>query len=145
MGALLGLTGLGSSGDPAQATATALGSSFDVGFGIQTDEPAEGLGRATYLLPHDASLLEIADVSATPPGNVTGLPARIGFLKVTADLTDLTLGTTGPGPAAVLNRVGLGPTDPLLISDLLTGDGALDPDQLELDSARQGVHRLHRP
>ena len=134
VGALLGLTGLGSSGDPAQATATALGSSFDVGFGIETDEPAEGLGRATYLLPHDASLLEIADVSASPPGNVTGLPARIGFLKVTADLTDLTLGTTGSGPAVVLNRVGSGPTDPLLISDLLTGDGALDPDQLELDS-----------
>ncbi|MDO9455448.1 calcium-binding protein [Nocardioides sp.] len=139
LGALVGLTGLKSADpdNPDLAQARATGASFDVGFGIQTGTPAEGAGRQTYLLPKDRSLLQVDGLSATPPRGVTGLPARIGFLGVKADLTGLGLGKAGSGPAVELARVtadGTEATDPLPISDLLTEDGALDPDQLTLTS-----------
>lgn len=139
LGALVGLTGL-KSADPdhpgtAQAQATA--ASFDVGFGVQTGPVVEDTGRETYLMPKDASLLTIGGLSATAPTTATDLPARIGFLSVLADLTQLDLGKTGAGPAVELGRVtsgGTQATDPLPISSLLSEDGALDPDQLELSS-----------
>ena len=140
LGALVGLTGLRSPDpdNPATARATASGASFDVGFGIQTGIPATGESRQTYLLPQDASLLQIDDLSATAPNGLTGLPARIGFLGVRADVTDLELGRTGSGPAVTLDRLtpaGTAATDPLAIDDLFSGDGSLDPDQLDLASA----------
>ena len=133
LGALVGLTGLTApSGDAATTPATASDSSFDVGFGIQTGTMEEGVPRQTYLLPEDASLLRVGDLSATAPDGVTGLDARIGFLAVDADLSELDLDRADPDRAAVvLSRVG-GSTDPLPVSDLLTADGALDPDQLDL-------------
>ena len=140
LGALVGLTGLRSPDPdhPATARATAHGASFDVGFGIQTGDPAAGESRQTYLLPQDASLLRIDDLSASAPAGLTGLPARIGFLGVKADVTGLDLGRTGSGPAVTLDRVtpaGTAATDPLAIDDLFAGDGSLDPDQLDLTSA----------
>ncbi|RYC14574.1 hypothetical protein [Nocardioides zhouii] len=147
VGALVGLTGLRAPRDPedpdkelppAQAEAVALDSTFDVGFGIQTGDLEQGEGRATYLLPNDASLLTIANLEATPPSGVTDLPARIGFLQVKADLTELGLGKVGDGPAVELTRVlsgGASATAALPISDLLTEDGALDTDQIDLTSA----------
>ena len=136
VGALVGLTGL-KAPDGKKAQATATGSTFDVGFGIQTGALENGEGRATYLLPTDASLLTISGLSATAPTNVNDLPARIGFLQVKADLTGLGLGKSGDGPAVELERVptsGGSASAPLPISDLLTEDGALDPDQLDLSS-----------
>ncbi|HYH34661.1 MAG TPA: calcium-binding protein [Nocardioides sp.] len=135
LGALVGLTGLSApGGEPATAAATAQGSSFDVGFGIETGTTAEGVARQTYLIPEDASLLRVQDLSAVTPTGVTGLDARIGFLGVKADLSVLTLGrTSGSQPAVELTREG-GSTAPLPISDLLTEQGALDPSQVALTS-----------
>lgn len=139
LGALVGLTGLRSPdpANPATARAVATGSHFDVGFGIETGTPPDGAGRKTYLLPGTGPLLSVGDVSATPPSTVTDLPARIGFLGVNADLTGLSLGKTDSDPAVELDRVagsGTAADSPLDISDLLTKDGALDPDQLHLTS-----------
>ena len=111
LGALVGLTGLRTpkppvpqdpdapQDPPPSARATAEGASFDVGFGIQTGTPADGESRQTYLLPQDASLLRIDDLKAAAPDGLTGLPARIGFLGVKADVTGLSLGHSGSGPA----------------------------------------------
>ncbi|MFC5010397.1 beta strand repeat-containing protein [Nocardioides plantarum] len=134
LGALVGLTGLGSS-TTAKAPAKATGASFDVGFGIETDDPEAGQQRQTYLVPKDESLIEIDGLSAQAPTTLTGLDARIGFLQVEADLTGLDLGkTAGTGPAVSLERT-TGGTTPLAISTLFTDQGALDPSQLRLSSA----------
>ena len=89
--------------------------------------------RQTYLLPADDSLLRIGDLSATPPTNVVDLPARIGFLGVNADLTGLSLDATGNDPAVQLVRAD-DAGGPLRISELLTDDGALRPELLEVRS-----------
>ena len=89
--------------------------------------------RQTYLLPADDSLLRIGDLSATPPTNVVDLPARIGFLGVNADLTGLSLEATGNDPAVQLVRAD-DAGGPLRISQLLTDDGALRPELLEVRS-----------
>ncbi len=134
LGALVGLTGLGSEGDgTSNATATATGGSFDVGFGIETGNVAVEDSRETVLLPEDDSLLRIDDLAATAPTNVNDLPARIGFLGVTADLTGLSLGSQGDDAAVTLGRVG-GGSAPLPINTLLNEDGGLDPDQVDLTS-----------
>ncbi len=158
LGALVGLTGLRAPAppvqdpplpapDPATASVTARGATFDVGFGIQTGKLADGVARETSLLPADRSLLRIEDVSAAMGpdelAKLADLDARIGFLEVSVDLTGLTVGRDsarpdGSTPAVELIRVvddGADVTDPLLISDLLEPEsGALDPDQLELAS-----------
>ena len=64
-------------------------------------------------------------MSATPPSNVTGLPARVGFLAVDVDLGDVRLDAVG-GPAASLRRLG-GATGPLSLGSLLTDQGTLTP------------------
>ncbi|MGK2876297.1 MAG: hypothetical protein ACSLEW_11765 [Nocardioides sp.] len=138
LGALVGMTGLGAGDLEARAATVATDSSFDVGFGIQTGALDEGETRETYLLPADESLIEVGDVSTTPPTTVTGLPARIGFLGVTADLTELELATVGDGPAVELDRVvapGGEVTDPLPLTDLVNQDGTVDTGQLGLDSS----------
>lgn len=143
LGTLVGLTGLRSEDpeNPATAPATATGASFDVGFGIQTGELADGESRETVLLPHDGSLLVVEGLSASAPTTVTGLPARIGFLGVTTDLEELSLGTAGGANAVGLERVvhdGQAVTDPLPLADLVSEDGAVDTDQLDLHSAVTG-------
>ena len=144
LGALVGLTGLNAPTPPtpkksveAEATTTATDARFDVGFGIPTDPPPADENRQTVLLPNGASLLTIDNVSAAPPSTLTGLPARIGFLGVEADLDGLSLGKTGSGPAVDLQRQisgGIQATDPLPIADLLTPEGALDRDKVDLVS-----------
>ena len=143
LGALVGLTGLSApGGDPATTPATAQDSSFDVGFGIQTGTMADGVARQTWLLPEDASLLKIEDLSASTPAGVTGLDARIGFLSVTADLAALTLDrATTSEPAVELTRKG-GSTAPLPVSELLTEEGALDPTR-SASPPTSGHDRLH--
>lgn len=143
LGSLVGLTGLRSADpeNPATAPATATGASFDVGFGIQTGLLEEGESRETVLLPHDRSLLVIDDLSASAPSTVTDLPARIGFLGVTTDLDELSLGTAGDADAVRLDRVvqdGQDVTDPLPLTSLVSEDGTVDSDQLDLSSAVTG-------
>ncbi|SDD29799.1 calcium-binding protein [Nocardioides lianchengensis] len=143
LGTLVGLTGLRSEDpeNPATAPATATGASFDVGFGIQTGPLGEGESRETVLLPRDGSLLVVEGLSASAPSTVTGLPARIGFLGVTTDLEELSLGTAGSANAVELERVvraGQSVTDPLPLTDLVSEDGTVDTDQLSLTSAVTG-------
>ncbi|GAA4668492.1 calcium-binding protein [Nocardioides nanhaiensis] len=151
VGALVGLTGLDAEPptapgapepEPVRAEVEATDASFDVGFGISTDTPAPGEPRETVLLPADASLLRIGGLGATPPATVTDLPARVGFLGVEADLTELDLGVASGGPAVELTRVvpgGGSPTAALPLGDLVAEDGTVDADQLSLDSRVTGA------
>lgn len=148
VGALVGLTGLDAEPPaapgapkptPVRAEVEATDASFDVGFGISTGTPADGEPRETVLLPADASLLRIGGLGATPPTSVTDLPARVGFLGVEADLTELDLGAAPGGPAVELTRVGGSPTAALPLGDLVAEDGTVDADQLDLDSRVTGA------
>ena len=135
LGALVGLTGLkGASGGSATATATATGGRFDVGFGVATGAVAAGDERGTVLLPRDGTLLSIDDVSATTPTGLGDLAARIGFLGVKAAVKRLSLGRSGTGEAVALSRLD-GGTGALALSDLLDGNGALEPQSVGLASA----------
>ena len=151
VGALVGLTGLDAEppvppntpkAPPVRAEVEATDASFDVGFGIETGTPAPGEPRETVLLPADASLLRIGGLGATPPASVTDLPARVGFLGVEADLTELALGAASGAPAVELTRVvpgGGSPTAALPLGDLVAEDGTVDADQLVLDSSVTGA------
>ncbi len=130
LGALVGLTGLEAGGDSAAATATATGSSYDLGFGISTEAPATGEARSTVLLPRDASLIRVTDVGATAPVGAD-IPARIGFLGVTAKLTKVGLSAAPGVPAAELELVD--PTKKVLaLNDLLDDTGKLSQDKIVL-------------
>ncbi|HET6627194.1 MAG TPA: hypothetical protein VFG63_12470 [Nocardioidaceae bacterium] len=127
LGALVGLTGLENA--DSTATAEASGATFDVGFGIpdaRTDPD-----RSTVLLPRDNTLIEVDDLSATAPSDLTGLSGRIGFLDVSVDVDDVTLGRRGDAPVVALTRPD---NEPIELSDLLTDQGTLASGALGLVS-----------
>ena len=132
LGTLVGLTGL-EDDESARVPATATGSRYDVGFGVSTGTPAPDEERATVLLPRDGSLLTVQGVAAATPVGLDSLAARIGFLSVLADVTDVTLGRAGSAPAVSLDLEGYDGS-PVPFDDILGEQGTLASGVVDLTS-----------
>ena len=132
LGTLVGLTGL-EDDENARVPATATDGRYDVGFGVSTGTPAPDEERATVLLPRDGSLLTVQGVSASTPVGLNSLAARIGFLGVLADVTDVTLGRAGSAPAVSLDLEGYDGS-PLSFDDILGEQGTLASGVVDLTS-----------
>jgi len=138
LGALVGLTGLSAQGKSGSAKATATNGRYDVGFGISTGAVSSGKERATVLLPGSATLLSVGGVSASTPAGLTGLDARVGFLGVSADVTGLSLGTTGSDPAVALGRSDGKTTEPIGLDAVLNETGGVKNGVLRLAQTIKG-------
>ena len=85
------------------------------------------------LLPRDGSLLTVQGASASTPVGLNSLAARIGFLGVLADVTDVTLGRAGSAPAVSLDLEGYDGS-PLSFDDILGEQGTLASGVVDLTS-----------
>ncbi|GAA2114818.1 hypothetical protein GCM10009843_03560 [Nocardioides bigeumensis] len=132
LGTLVGLTGL-EDNDAATVPATSTDGRYDVGFGVSTDTVPVGDERATVLLPRDGSLLTIQGVAASTPEGLVALPARIGFLGVLADVTDVSLGQSVTAPAVSLDLDDYD-ASPVSFDDILGADGTLASGVVDLTS-----------
>ena len=130
LGALVGLTGLvrARRARPPPRPPPRPGSSFDVGFGIQTGAMADGVARQTWLLPKDASLLKVQrplghqSPRASP---ASGRGSASSASRPTSRRSP-SAASRPPDPPSSSTRKG-GSTAPLPVSGLLTSQGALGP------------------
>ncbi|MCH7659019.1 MAG: hypothetical protein IH933_00010, partial [Euryarchaeota archaeon] len=104
--------------------------SFTVGFGIPF-HPEDGEG--VVLLPGaGGTLIRIDEVDVGTLVGLTKLPARIGFLGVDVDVTELTLGDEDAAPVVALTAVD-GEAQ-ILLNELTNTEGMLVPGKLSLAS-----------